>query len=169
MPYDQNTSLWYAGDSKHYWHEFQITPIKQTGSHCVSTSLAMLSGKSPEFFQGVVNTQNPVSWSEALKPFGKKLAYCPTDIRRLQHYLDELVSLDDLFLLCYYTSQDAGTLLSDPDAHGWICGSHVVILHGDQIIDPARGTAMNLREHPCGSYHTKRIFRVVPLEHPRGL
>ncbi|CAF5168391.1 unnamed protein product, partial [Rotaria magnacalcarata] len=35
----------------------------------------------PEDFQGNLNTQDPVSWSAALKPYGMKLAYCPHDAR----------------------------------------------------------------------------------------
>lgn len=135
----------------------------------MSTVLAMLGGDAPERYQGIVNTQDPVSWSEALHDAGMKLAYCPTDCRKLKHYLDELVQLDDLFTLSYYTSLDRDVILGEPDERGWIAGSHVVILHRGAVLDPASGTAFDARAHHCNEYHTKRIFRVVPRDHARGL
>jgi len=135
----------------------------------VSTTLAMLTGKTPEDFQGKMNTQDPYSWSQVLQPYGIKLAYCPSDIRKLKFYMNELVAMDDLFTLSYYTSTDGEDILGDPDSKGWITGSHIVILHRDQIFDPATGTMTPAFEHYCNDYHTKRIFRTVPSDHPRGL
>lgn len=98
-----------------------------------------------------------------------KLAYCPTDVRRLKHYLRELVAYDDLFTLSYYTTTDPAVLLGDPDAGGWLTGSHIVVLHRDQVYDPTDGAVTPALEHECNEYHTKRVFRVVPADHPRGL
>ncbi len=53
--------------------------------------------------------------------------------------------------------------------HLWVCGSHIVILQGGDIIDPARGDRMPALEHRGMEKFTKRIFRVVPANHPRGL
>jgi hypothetical protein len=147
----------------------EISAQKQIGPQCVSTSLAILCGVEPEIFQGKVNTQDPLSWSDHLKPYGMKLAYCPTDARKIQFYIPELVELDDLFTLSYYTTSDQSAILADPDASGWITESHIVILHRDRIYDPASGIEGPAEEHHCNSYHTKRIFRVVPKEFPRGL
>ena len=168
MPYDMTTNLW-PNSVDSFFRDLVIQPITQHGPHCVSTSLAMLTGKSPEFFQGVVNTQDPVSWSEELKPFGMQLASCASDIRRLAFYVEELADLDDLFALCYYTEDDPAGLLADPDDFGWVCGSHIVIMQRDHILDPAKGTREPVWEHPCRYHHTKRIFRVVPTGHQRGL
>jgi hypothetical protein len=99
----------------------------------------MLTGTGPESFEGEINTQNPVTWSDALMPFGMKLAYCPSDIRKLKFYLNELVELDDLFLLCYYTDHESLDFLDDPDQNGWIGHSHVVILYQNLILDPQTG------------------------------
>lgn len=117
---------------------------------------------------GKLNTQDPVSWSEALKPFGMKLAYVPFDARKLWFYVEELVHLDDLFLLSYYSGMSL-EILRDPAENGWVCESHVVILHRDQIIDPQLGESRYAFDHWCNSCHTKRLFRLVPLNHPRGL
>jgi len=130
--------------------------------------LAMLTGQPPEMFQDHVNTQDPVSWSSALRPYGLRLAYCPTDVRRLCFYLPELVALDDLFTLSYYSPTDGATILQDPDTNDWVCSSHIVVLHRSEILDPAKGEGLDARSHPCGDHHTKRIFRLVPAEHERG-
>jgi len=168
MPYNKHSKLWGEKNTKYFSENF-ITPITQKGPHCVSTCLAMLTDKSPEYFQKIVNTQDPVSWSDALKAFGMKLAYCPTDLRKLKYYQDELLDLDDLFVLCYYTPSDPFEIFRDPRSDGWICGSHIVILHFDQIIDPQYGVATPFNEHGSRERYTKRIFRVIPIESERGL
>jgi hypothetical protein len=131
--------------------------------------LGILTGAPPEKFQGAINTQDPVSWSEALKAWDMKLAYCPADVRKLKHYMKELVALDALFTLSYYTTIEPDEILADPDSSGWVTGSHIVILHRDKILDPMSGSERGAFEHECNDYHTKRIFRVVSVEHPRGL
>ena len=166
MPSDSSCSLWSEKDGP-FFREIVFIPILQSSQHCVSTSLAILTGQNPDYFQGKINTQDPVSWSNYLNPFGKKLAYCPSDIRRIDFYLPELLKLDDLFLLCYYTHTEE--ILNDPRKDGWLIGSHVVILHRDQVIDPAKGNSIEAHSHPAKSFHTKRIFRVLPLDHQRGL
>lgn len=168
MPYNESCSLWPNHD-EHFFREHSIQPLLQEGPHCVSTVLAMLTGeKSAEAFQGHVNTQDPASWSSALRPYGLKLAYCPTDVRKLSFYLPELLALDDLFTLSYYSPTNA-RILQDPDENGWVCGSHIVILHRSGIFDPANGKQLDATSHHCGDHYTKRIFRLVPTDHVRGL
>jgi hypothetical protein len=167
MPYDRCAPLWPSREEA-FFRDRRLVPRRQQGPHCVSTTLAVLTGEAPGRFQAAVNTQDPVSWSDALRPFGMKLAYCPTDVRKLRFYLDELVAIDDLFLLCFY-SPVGPAILADPDASGWVCASHVVTLHRDRILDTKSGAACEAREHDCIGRHTKRIFRVVPADHPRGL
>ena len=141
---------------------------RQNGQTCVATTLAMLTGESPEAFIGTMNTQDPVSWSETLRPYGMKLAYCPTDLRRLRFYAAELVAIDDLFLLCYYSPVDS-RILNDPRDDGWVCGSHVVTLLRHRVYDTQSGHSCDLEDHGCLDHFTKRIFRVVPADHMRGL
>jgi len=76
----------------------------------------------------------------ALAKHGMKLAYCPTDVRKLKHYLPELIALDDGFTLSYYTTRDPPKILAEPNADGWVTGSRIVLLHRDQILDTATGT-----------------------------
>jgi len=168
MPYNKSSSLWPNRDDR-FFRERSVQPRQQTGPHCVSTVLAMLTGQPPETFQGHVNTQDPVSWSSALRPYGLRLAYCPTDVRRLRFYLPELLALDDLFTLSYYSPTDGATILQDPDANGWVCGSHIVVLHRSYVLDPANGERLDAWSHHCGDHHTKRIFRLVPADYERGL
>ena len=169
MPFNTNSSLW-GGEPEAYFRNREIQPVEQDSGTCVITVLGMLSGVEPERFQGVVNTQDPVSWSEALKKHGLKLAYCPSDNRKVRFYVPELVALNDLFTLSYFTPTEPAEVLRDPRPDdGWVCGSHIVILHGKDIIDPARGDRVPVLQHRCMDRFTKRIFRVVPIGHPRGL
>ena len=166
--HDYHSQLW-SGDSERFYQDRSFTPRKQTGPHCVSTVLAMLTGQEPEGIRPKINTQNPVSWSEYLLEHGMKLAFCPTDCRRLRHYLGDLLALDDLFTLSYYSPNHPESICADPNENGWVCGSHIVLLHRDQILDPANGTSIPAHEHHGMDRFTKRIFRVVPSNHPRGL
>ena len=166
MPYDMNSHLW-PNLEDIFFRNQELRALSQIGPHCVSTSLAILTGANPEDFQGIVNTQDPISWSEKIKEWDMQLAYCPTDARKLRFYIPELLELDDLFTLSYYLDEDA--ILEDPDDDGWICGSHIVVMHRDKIIDPEGGLVIRAEEHPCNNYHTKRIFRVVPTGYYRSL
>ena len=98
-----------------------------------------------------------------------KLAFCPTECRRLEHYLEELLTLDDLFTLSYYSPTEPEAFCAEPNETGWVCSSHIVLLHRDQILDPATGSRCGALEHYGMEQFTKRIFRVVPMAHPRGL
>jgi hypothetical protein len=167
MPFNLASTLWPNGE-ENFFRERSIVAVRQQGPRCVSTVLGMLSGQTPESFQHNVNTQDPVSWSAALAKYGMKLAYCPTDVRRLKFYLPELIKLDDLFTLSFYSPTDH-SILEDPNEDGWVCGSHIVILHRENVIDPALGNAMHYKQHHCIEHFTKRIFRVVPLHCLRGL
>lgn len=168
MLYDHNSPLW-RDRTEQFFRDRKFTPLRQEGPSCVITSLAILTGATPKEFQKKVNTQDPISWSDQIKAWGMKLAYCPTDARKLRAYIPELITLDDLFTLSYYTAPDSSMILRDPDPSGWICGSHVVVMHRDQILDPATGMATLARDHHCNDYHTKRIFRVVHEGYPRSL
>jgi hypothetical protein len=169
MPYNTSTQLW-PDTSETFFRDRQIRPIEQEGPHCVSTVLAMLSGTQPERFQGLINTQDPSSWSAALLEYGLKLAYCPTDLRKMRFYLSELEALNDLFTVSYYTPSDPESIFKDPrEKDGWVCGSHIVIMQGHEVIDPALGGRVGASIHRCMDRFTKRIFRVVPAGHHRGL
>lgn len=170
MCYNAATALWPTQD-EFFFRDRLFQPQRQVGGTCVSTALAILTGQTPEQIrEGGINTQNPVSWSQALMPHGMKLAYCPVDVRRLGFYMKELIAYDDLFLLCYYSLfSEQEQILNDPDENGWIMGSHVVILHKDKIIDSATGLVSDALSHECSKAHTKRLFRVVPVDHERGL
>lgn len=162
MPYDTNSKLWPTRNDV-FFRNRVFYPQQQHGPHCVSTALAILTGTEPSHFDGRINTQDPRSWSAQLTPWGMQLAYCPTDVRKLKFYLEELLDLDDLFTLSYYTSHSAEEILADPDPSGWVCGSHIVVLHRDKIIDPASGKVIYAWGHACMGFHTKRIFRVTPV------
>lgn len=168
MPFDAHCPLWPDNDEA-YFRDRELHPRKQVGPTCVATTLGVLAGRAPTEFIDRMNTQDPTTWSAVLKPMGMQLAYCPTDVRRLKHYLSELLRLDDLFTLSYYTTSMPEELLGDPDEKGWVCGSHIVVMHRDRIYDSCTGTVSEARLHSSMEYHTKRIFRVVPAGHRRSL
>jgi hypothetical protein len=152
-----------------FFRERTFQPVRQDGPHCVSTALAILTGALPETFQGKVNTQDPRSWSLALQVYDMKLAYCPSDVRKLKFYCKELLEIDDLFTLSVFTPTTPGEILADPNEDGWVCSSHVVVLHRGVVLDPATGRRSFLKDFVKCECHTKRIFRVVPASHARGL
>ena len=168
MAHDLHAHLWSNNDD-HFFRDLCLSPQRQTGPRCVPTSLAILTQQTPETFAGKINTQDPVSWSSALRPYGMKLAYCPTDVRKVKFYVPDLRALDDLFTVSYYTAVDSADVLADPRPDGWAGGSHVVVVHRDSVLDPASGTCFPLSDFERNHFHTKRIFRVVPADHPRGL
>ena len=155
-----------------FFPEMAIEHTKQIGPSCVATTLAMIARTTgadvgADDFKTITNSQSPHSWSNALKPYGMQLAYCNHDVRRIEHYIDELVELDDLFFLCFYSVNPP----SDPDANGKLCTAHIVTMHNDTIYDTAKqsgsGGVVLANDYTRLERQTKRIFRVVPLGHPR--
>ena len=62
----------------------------------------------------------------------------------------------------------------EPDLTGRIIGSHIILLHRDTIFDPCAGVGCKAIDYNWGGYKlgqlfTKRIFRVVPADYPRGI
>jgi hypothetical protein len=80
-----------------------------------------------------------------------------------------IVNTQDPTTLSYYTSIDPNVILGNPNDEGWVCGSHIVVMHRDKILDPAIGTITSAIEHHCKDFHTKRIFRIVPINYDRSL
>jgi len=167
MDYNKSCKLWPYGRDK-YYADKKIKPQTQEGGTCVSTCLSMLTDIDVKKIvalvsKGELNTQDPRSWSRWLRSYGMKLAYLPTDCRKLRFYVDELLDINDLFTISIYTgSQDE--ILKDPDDQDWVCWSHIVLLHGDRIYDPKNGSAKLAKDHDYCKVHTKRIFRVIPAE-----
>ncbi len=168
--------LWDASDPGEdegpYFTDINIDHMKQIGPSCVATTLAMIArttgaNVNPDDFKKITNSQSPHSWSKALKAYGMQLAYCNHDLRRIEHYIDELVEHNDLFFLCFYSIDPP----SDPDEKGKLCTAHIVTLHKDTIFDTAKhsqtGGVISAHDYARLERQTKRIFRVVPLGHPR--
>jgi len=156
-----------------FFLDTRLEHISQIGPSCVPTTLAMIARSTgadvgPDYFKSIINSQSPHSWSKALESFGLQLAYCNQDLRRLTHYIDELVGYDDLFLVCFYSSDPP----SDPDSNGKLCTAHIVTLHRNKIYDTAKSgsyAVIPAKDYPRLNRQTKRIFRVVPLGHPRSV
>ncbi len=153
-----------------FFTDLKIDHLRQSGPSCVPTTLAMLANANgadvtPEHFMPFINSQSPHSWSEALAPFGMQLAYCNVDLRRLSFYMDELMAMDDLFLLSFYSTDPP----YEPDANGKLCTAHIVTLHRDTIIDTAKPEPISAKDYSRQERQTKRIFRVVPRGHPRSV
>lgn len=169
MEYDLASSLWSDPTPHHYFHHLALTQDIQSCANCVATGLSVLTTESPENIRPKINTQDPVSWSQYLQSKGLKLAYCPTDIRRLHYYVEELLRLDDLFTISTYTPLNPNRIAAYPDSNGWVCGSHFVILHRDRVYDSLHPKPIPLASYASSIRFVKRIFRVLPANHPRGL
>lgn len=150
---------------------------QQKGGTCLSTCLAILTTgltRNKKIYTDVeviekirmkVNSGAPRTWSEFLfrNTDEFRLAYCNTDHRWLEYYIDELVRHDDLFLVSWYSKSSEDN--HQPDEDGSIGGSHVVIWWKEQIIDTNRSATMHYTEYFEDSNSknkaVKRIFRVV--------
>ena len=171
-----NAPLWDEAVSNEaedqFFADINLNHDRQIGPSCVATTLAMIARTTGaevtvEEIKEVTNSQSPHTWSNALKPYGMQLAYCNNDLRRIEHYIDELVEHDDLFLLSFYSINPP----SDPDENGKLCTAHIVTLHKDTIYDTAKnsdsGGIIAAQDYARLERQTKRIFRVVPLGYPR--
>ncbi len=171
-----NAPLWDATVNNEaqdqFFADINLNHDRQIGPSCVATTLAMIvrttgAEVTVEEIKEVTNSQSPHTWSNALKPYGMQLAYCNNDLRRIEHYIDELVEHDDLFLLSFYSIDPP----SDPDENGKLCTAHIVTLHKDTIYDTAKnsssGGIIAAQDYARLERQTKRIFRVVPLGYPR--
>lgn len=169
MEFDFASSLWPSQDATPYFQERQLQHRMQKGGSCVSTGLSLLTGEAPTAIRQQINTQDPVSWSCYLEGHGLKLAYCPTDFRRLRHYVDDLLALDDLFTFSTYSPELPREIGAEPDEEGWICSSHFVVLHRDTVYDTRFPEPIALVDYEDLQRYVKRIFRVVPSAQVRGL
>ena len=169
MEYDYEGSMWTDIRFPNAARDIEMQHRLQVGGSCVSTGISVITHKEPREIRDSINTQSPMSWSDYLRPFGWKLAYCNTDLRRLSNYVDELLHWDDLFVVCTYSPQDAQDIGEEPDGDGWICSSHFMLLQGAMIYDTRFSEPIPLTEHRDLNRYVKRIFRVVPVDHPRGL
>lgn len=168
--------LWYQSEDGEptgpFFQTLNVEHVKQRGPSCVATTLSLIANArgattTPEDFKAVTNSQAPHTWSQALKPYGMQLAYCNTDLRRLEYFIEELVEEDDLFLLSFYSHDPP----SDPQPSGKLVTAHIVTLHRDTVYDTAKdadaGGVVKAVDYARLERQTKRIFRVVPLYHPR--
>ena len=169
MPHDLHSPLWDSRDDTRYFPDLTLRHRRQQSTDCVANALSMLTGVEPGSIALDINTQSPISWSDYLMGCGMQLAYCNTDFRRLDHYVDELLDQDDLFLLCTYGSLDPMQIGREPDESGWITGSHVAVLHQDIVYDSMLSGPCPLIDYPRNNRYVKRLFRVVPAGFARSL
>ncbi|CAI8373944.1 MAG: Uncharacterised protein [Euryarchaeota archaeon UBA443] len=169
--------LWHLSKGENhtsYFEDLQLKHLRQIGPSCVATTLCMVARATgadvtPEYFKARTNSQSPYSWSEALKPFGMQLAYCNHDQRRIGYIIDELKQLNDLFFVSFYSVDPP----SDPDENGKLCTAHIITMHNSTFYDTAKsadnGGVCNTSDYSRLERQAKRIFRVVPVGHPRCL
>jgi hypothetical protein len=173
---DSNAPIWGGqnSDNENFFKNLKLNHIQQIGPSCVATTLTMIARSTGadvtvDYFKRRTNSQSPQTWSDSLKPFGMQLAYCNVDLRRIEYYIDDLISHDDLFLISFYSTNPP----SDPDRNGKLCTAHIVTMHRDKIYDTAKsinfGGLVKAHNYSRLERQTKRIFRVVPLGHPRCL
>ena len=174
---DPNAPIWWNDDDSEtgpFHHDMEINHIQQRGPSCVPTTLAMLASTRgiqvyPDEVMPKINSQAPHTWSKFLQEYGMQLAYCNTDVRRLSHIIEELVELDDLFLVSFYSGEPP---FDPPDGEGKLCTAHIVTLHRSIIIDTAKSRlsgVVSATEYSRLENPIKRVFRVVPAGHRRSI
>jgi hypothetical protein len=67
-----------------------------------------------------------------------------------------------------------GEITKHPNATGRVIGSHIILLFRSMIYDSTETGPKPIEEYswggkPLGAWFTKRIFRVVPSDYPRGI
>lgn len=169
MTHDAHSSLWCSQDTQRFFPHLKLQHRRQQSTDCVANTLSVLTGIEPALIQAEINTQSPISWSDFLAGSGLQLAYCNTDFRRLRHYVQDLLALDDLFLISTYGALDPGEIGREPDLSGWITGSHISVLYRDTVFDSMLGKTCLLTEYNRLNRYVKRLFRVVPLGYSRSL
>lgn len=167
--FDYHARCWSPPEASPLFPNLSIKHRTQIGGTCVSTGLSLLTEEKPEEIRKKVNTQDPVSWSRYLGGYQMKLAYCSSDFRRLRHYVDELLVHNDLFAISTYSPGELDEIGRDPNDEGWVCGSHFVVLYRDTVYDPRFDCPVALRNYCDLNRYVKRLFRVVPDNHARGL
>lgn len=167
--FDYHARCWSPPEASPLFPNLSIQHRTQIGGTCVSTGLSLLTEEKPEEIRKKVNTQDPVSWSRYLGGYQMKLAYCSYDFRRLRHYVDELLAHNDLFTISTYTPTKQDKIGCNPDEHGWVCASHFVVLYRDTVYDTRIDHPVALRDYRDLNRYVKRLFRVVPINHVRGL
>lgn len=150
----EQSKLWTYEEPVVLNFDASINPLVQEKRRCLATCLGMISRQDPKVFYNV-NVNNPIEWSKALMPFGLKLAYCPTTVKLLEHYIEELTTYNGLFLIGVYT----GDIDNFDDTEK--VKSHAIILENDHIIDPLMGKKINHEFSQNVNFPVKRLFRVV--------
>ena len=163
-----NAPLWY-GENEQFFSDLRFNHKKQIGPSCVPTSISMVlqafgHDVSIDDVKKEINTQAPHSWSAFLQSYGLQLAYCNTDQRPLGLYIDELIEMDDLFFLSFYSHEFPSVY----DGEGKFCTAHIITLNKSTIYDTAvwNGVCHATQYHRLGN-RVKRIFRIVPLGYER--
>ena len=169
MPHDLHCTLWPSHDTRRFFPDLTLRHRRQLSTDCVPNALSVITGIEPAFVKRDINTQSPISWSDFLGGSGYQLAYCNTDFRRLQHYVAELLALDDLFLISTYGAVDPRAIGSEPDSAGWITSSHIAVLYRDTVYDSMLAGPCPLAEYGRLNRYVKRLFRVVPFGFSRSL
>lgn len=163
--YSKSSRIWSDKDNINLNID-KINYMFQKPKECVPTTLAMITYEEPDKFYNI-NTQEPTNWSDELHKYNLKLAYCNTDFRLLKYYKDELIEYNGLFLISVYRAK-LNMIGSNPDEEGWICPSHIFILHKNMIYDSS-SELCNIDDSKYLNCYVKRIFRVVPLDYHRGI
>ncbi|CAF1404661.1 unnamed protein product [Adineta ricciae] len=82
---------------------------------------------------------------------------------------EELIGLDDLFALNFYTASNPEDIFGNAYHTAFVTQSDLIMLHRDKIYHSTRHQYVPARDHRCVNYHTKYIFQVPSATHDRGL
>jgi len=139
----------------------EIKHVKQGKKDCVPCCLAMLTGTDKtEFYD--IDSCNPIEWSQRLKKYKMKLAFCNYEFRQLYDYHEQLQK--GTYLVGILKGDDIGMFNGTANKHliiiqdGYIYDSFVNCIYPIKLIN-------SLYEQNF----VNRLYRVVDNSYPHEI
>jgi len=147
-----------------FFHNKNFVPAQHDSCSAAAAALATICCCNVWDMENRIVPSNPRTWLLALQDFGLNLEYWTTWLCEMRWFMSDLLMVDDLFLLCYYTTVSPDEVMAFESQGMTTECFHIVILHRCAIIDPVLGECESAFLHPCNGMLARWIFRVVPAE-----
>ena len=128
---------------------------KKLGEISVFKLLATLTDAKQEFFKERMNKYYPIDLFNAFMWLGFRVVPCLTYNPSLKFYIDELIKLNDLFVIIYFTNKSVGK--------GLIRNGRVTVLFRDRLYLADGSRSIQMKE--CPDKQLIGIYRIVPEHH----
>lgn len=127
--------------------------------------LSLITGKEPKTFEEIED-ECATDWSNALKPYGWKLAYCDS---KLDYIIENLSSFDEDGKYIVEVCTDGGWELGQKLLRKDQTGEEYALNKDFRLVEVA-GDFMKISDSTFDSDDfVLRIFRVVPANYPKEI